>query len=60
MSTMSKTSVLAIGIAVALSGSLLWAQEAAIQNGNVGGYTGARTKGGQEQFNAGFSFYSAV
>ncbi len=38
----------------------LLAQDDTIQRGNVGGYTGARTQGGQEEFNAGFSFYSVV
>lgn len=36
------------------------AEAPAIQMGNVGGYTGARTKSGREEFNAGFSFYSAA
>lgn len=60
MNTMTRMSVSFFGVVVLLSSSLLWAEEKAIQHGNVGGYTGARTKGGQEEFNAGFSFYSAA
>ena len=60
MNTIMKMSISLIGVAVLLSSSLLGAQEEVIQHGNVGGYTGASTKGGQEEFNAGFSFYSAA
>ena len=60
MNIIMKMSIAFIGVVVLLSGSLLSAQEATIQHGNVGGYTGASTKGGKEEFNAGFSFYSAA
>ena len=46
--------------AILLAGSLVSARAASIQHGNVGGYTRAQPQGGQEEFNAGFSFYSAV
>ena len=38
----------------------LVAEDNKIYKGNVGGYTRASAKGGQEEFNAGFSFYSAA
>ena len=60
MTTILKMGVYFIGLAVLSSRSLLWAQKGAIQNGNVGGYTGASTKKGKEEFSAGFSFYSAA
>ena len=60
MSRFIKTCVPLVGLAVLLFASSAGAQEKTIQTGNLGGYTGAHTKGGQAEFNAGFSFYSAA
>jgi hypothetical protein len=60
MNATVKMSLSLMGMAVLLSSSAASAEDAKIQHGNVGGYTGARTEPGHEEFNAGFSFYSAV
>ena len=54
------TICLALVLAAVLPLTPLLAQDNMIYRGNVGGYTGARTQAGQEEFNAGFSFYSAA